>query len=117
MNYCPHCGNPLEKDTAYCPYCGKKFAKQETAQPGIARIQEELKDARINTIASSVVAGIGFGGGIRWAIYRAQQSITIFGQTIGPPAWPIPLFFILGIVSAIFAVKYSRKSEDLKKKL
>jgi uncharacterized membrane protein YvbJ len=46
MQKCPLCDKKIPEDAKFCPQCGWDLADHELTPPQIARIQEEIVDAR-----------------------------------------------------------------------
>ena len=44
MNYCPHCGAPVQPDSSFCPNCGKPLQ----SQPEYGRTYNESQTAKEN---------------------------------------------------------------------
>jgi len=112
MSFCPNCGKKVEGDEAYCSQCGNELVKQETEQRQIARIQEELKDTRLNEWGSGVTGGIllvaGIVGIIAYNVLGLDYDWIIFVGIV---------FIMVGVVFAIISGIYGKKCRDLKKRL
>jgi len=46
MHKCPLCDKKIREDAKFCPQCGWDLTDHELTPPQIARIQEEIQDAR-----------------------------------------------------------------------
>lgn len=58
MNYCPNCGNAIEKDTKFCPNCGTNILQEKPQKPAQSRLEKgvikSLKDLSQNTVQKKV---------------------------------------------------------------
>ena len=66
MKKCPLCDKRIPEDAKFCPKCGWDLADHELTPPQIARIQEEIQEARFRAVYRTIgfiafdVAGLIF---------------------------------------------------------
>ena len=113
---CSACGKEFNEDFAYCPWCGSKVAtKQEIANFKQIDEEEKLRDLRRNEIWSAVAGSLGTFGSLAFIFL-----VLIFQEVRPLPALLvglIVLLFVIGIIGLIWSYQYSRKRQDLVKKL
>mgnify|MGYP004551932175 CR=1 FL=1 len=59
MNYCPHCGAPVQPDSSFCPNCGKPLQSQPEADQYYNNYQtyKEREDRWLITLILCIVLG------------------------------------------------------------
>mgnify|MGYP002516076832 FL=1 len=62
MNYCPHCGAPVQPDSTFCPNCGKPLQPQPEDSQAYCDCQttKEKEDRWLIALILCIVLG-GFG--------------------------------------------------------
>jgi len=113
---CSACGKKVNEDFAYCPWCGSKVAtNEEIANFEQIAVEEELRDLRHNEIWSAVAGSLGTFGSLAFIFL-----VLIFREVRRLPALLIGLIvllFVIGVIGLIWSYQYSRKRQDLVKKL
>ena len=59
MNYCPHCGSPVQPDSSFCQNCGKPLQVQPQADQNYNSYQtyKEREDRWLITLILCIVLG------------------------------------------------------------
>ena len=114
MQKCPLCDKKIREDAKFCPQCGWDLSDHELTPPQIARIQEEIVDARfrymhwhVATVPFLIVAAVCF-------------LVNAFAGFEGIPAtWDFMLyigliFLFAGLAGTFFRERYRKKQDRLK---
>ena len=62
MNYCPHCGAPVQPDSSFCPNCGKQLQAQPeygSAYNDYQTVKEKEDRWLIALVLCVVLGGLG----------------------------------------------------------
>lgn len=63
MNYCPHCGSPVQPDSSFCPSCGKPLQSQPDSAGQTFNTPQATKEKEdrwlIALILCIVLGGLG----------------------------------------------------------
>ncbi len=115
MQKCPLCDKKIPEDAKSCPLCGWDLSDHELTPPQIARIQEEIIDARfaytrwhITTVQFSTV-GLVF---IILTMLGSREVIVV--QAPWVMAGIAAAFFFVAAALAFLAQRYSKKQDKLK---
>jgi hypothetical protein len=111
MGYCPNCGERTPEGAKFCPNCAKELVQQSEARE-IAKIQDELHDARSNETGYAVATVLGFVSGIGFILV----NVVGFGHTV-VPGWLKGGCLAIGIGCLIGMLHYGGKVKKLRKKL
>lgn len=114
MKKCPLCDKKIPQDAKFCPLCGWDLTDHELTPPEIARVQEEILDARFKAMEYHVstvsVATIALAC-ILVAVFALFEVI--------PPMWDFMLYVGLAFMSIDIALgfcrdRYKKKQDRLK---
>jgi len=114
MQKCPLCNKKIREDAKFCPQCGWDLTDHELTPPQIARIQEEIQDARfrymhwhVATVPFITVS----------AVCLLVNMFTAF--EVIPATWDFMLyigwvFLFIGIAFSFFRDRQKKKQDRLK---
>jgi len=115
MQKCPLCDKKIREDAKFCPQCGWDLTDHELTPSQIARIQEEIVDARFKAMYRTMgfvafdVAGLVF---IIFSMLALQEVIVLQAQ------WVISAiaagFLSLAVPFGFLALRYYNKQNRLK---
>ena len=114
MKKCPLCDKKIPEDAKFCPLCGWDLTDHELTAPQIARIQDEIQEARFRAIHwhVAIVAIV--------MLAAANILLGMFARDeIIPREWDFILYigytiFFIGIACNICAYRYRKKQDRLK---
>ena len=114
MQKCPLCDKKIRADAKFCSECGWDFTDHELTPPQMARIQEEIQDARFRAIQMHV-AMVPF-------LTLALVCILVAGFALFeviPATWDFMLyigfaFLFIEIAFAFCRDRYKKKQDRLK---
>jgi hypothetical protein len=114
MQKCPLCDKKIPEDAKFCPQCGWDLTDHELTPPQIARIQEEIQDARFRTMGLHV-SMVSFD---TIALVCILVSMFALFEVI-PRTWDFMLYVGLasvwiGIAFAFCGDRYRKKQDRLK---
>lgn len=115
MKKCPLCDQKIPEDTKFCPLCGWDLTDHELTPTQIARIQEEIQEARFRAVYRTIgfiafdVAGLVF---IIFSMLALQEVIVIQAQWVMSAIAAGFLFF--AVPFAFLAQRYNNKQNRLK---
>ena len=112
---CPLCDKKIPEDAKFCPLCGWDLSDHELTPPQIARIQEEIIDARfaytrwhITTVQFSTVGLVL----IILTMLASREVIVV--QAPWVMSGIAAAFFFVAAALAFLAQRYSKKQDKLK---
>jgi hypothetical protein len=114
MRKCPLCNKKIPEDSKFCPECGWDLTEHELTLPQIARIQEEIQDARFKAmqwhVATVPFAAVGL-------VCILVYMFAAFGAI--PGTWDFMFYVALAIISveiaaAFFRDRHKKKQDRLK---
>lgn len=114
MQKCPLCDKKIREDAKFCPQCGWDLTDHELTPPQIARIQEEIQDARSRYMYWHV-AMIPF-----LTLAFVCILVAIFAnEKVIPATWDFMLYIGLAFVAIEIAFafcrdRYKKKQDRLK---
>jgi len=111
---CPLCDKKIPQDAKFCPHCGWDLGAHELTSTRIARIQEEILDARFKAMeyhVSTVTTGTIAIAAVLVAMFALFEVI--------PATWDFMLWVGLAFMSIDLAFsflrdRYRKKQEKLK---
>ena len=114
MKKCPLCDKKIPEDAKFCPRCGWDLTDHELTPLQIARIQEEIQDARFKAMQMHVAMDP--------FLTLALVCIIIAGLALFeviPETWTFMLYIGLAFASiemafALFRDRYRKKQDRLK---
>ena len=114
MQKCPLCDKKIPEDAKFCPQCGWDLTDHELTPPQIARIQDEILDARFRYMHWHV-AMVPF---LTVGLVFNLLSILSLNEVI-PATWDVMLYIglaslYIGIAFAFFRDRYKKKQDRLK---
>jgi uncharacterized membrane protein YvbJ len=114
MQKCPLCDKKIPEDAKFCPQCGWDLTDHELTPLQIARLQEEIQDARFRAMQMHV-AMLPF---LTLAIVCLLVSGLAIRKVI-PETWTFMLyiglaFVFIEIAFASFRGRYRKKQDRLK---
>jgi uncharacterized membrane protein YvbJ len=114
MQKCPLCDKKIPEDAKFCPQCGWDLTDHELTPPQIARIQEEIQDARFRAMHWNIVM-VPF---VTLALVCILVAM-LANEKVIPAAWDFMLYIGLAFVSieiafAFFRDRYKKKQDRLK---
>jgi len=114
MQKCPLCDKKIREDAKFCPQCGWDLTDHELTPLQIARIQEEIQDARFKAMQMHV-AMVPFSTLALVCILVAMLA----NEKVIPETWTFMLFIGLAlafieIAFAFFRDRYRKKQDRLK---
>ena len=114
MKKCPLCDKKIPEDAKFCPQCGWDLTDHELTPLQIARIQEEIQDARFRTMQWEVamVPFVTIG-----LVCILVAMFAAFG--VIPATWDFMLyiglaFVFIEIAFAFCGDRYRKKQDRLK---
>jgi len=114
MKKCPLCDKKIPEDAKFCPQCGWDLTDHELTPSQIARIQEEIQDARframeyhVSTVSSATIAVACILVGM-FALFEVIPARWDFMLYIG---WA---FLCIDLAFAFFRDRYKKKQDRLK---
>jgi len=114
MQKCPLCNKKIREDAKFCPQCGWDLTDHELTPLQIARIQEEIQDARFRAMHWHVaIAAI-------LMLAAANILLGMFARDeIIPREWDFMLYIgyavlFIGIAFAFYGDRYRKKQDRLK---
>jgi uncharacterized membrane protein YvbJ len=114
MKKCPLCNKKIQEDAKFCSECGWDLTDHELTPPQIARIQEEIQDARFIAmqIYVAMIAFLTIGLVCNLVFLLASfEVIPAKWDFIINAAWPF-YFIVVGFAFAEIATK--KKQDRLK---
>jgi uncharacterized membrane protein YvbJ len=115
MKKCPLCDKKIREDAKFCPQCGWDLTDRELTPPQIARIQEEIVDARFTYMrwnfgmVQFTTIGLVF---IIFSMLALQEVIVVQAQ------WVMSAiaagFLFLAVPFGFLALRYHNKQNRLK---
>ena len=114
MQKCPLCDKKIPQDAKFCPHCGWDLTDHELTPPQIARIQEEILDARFRAmeyhVAVMPLAAVAL-------VCILVFVFTLFG--VIPRTWYFMFwvgfgFLSIELVAAFLRDRYKKKQGRLK---
>jgi len=117
MQKCPLCDKKIPEAAKFCPHCGWDLADHELTPPQIARIQEEIIDARFRAMHWNIVM-VPF---VTLALVCILVAM-LANEKVIPATWDFMLYIGLAFVSieivfAFFRDRYKKKQDRLKRML
>ena len=114
MQKCPLCDKKIREDAKFCPLCGWNLTEHELTPPQIARIQEEIQDARFRAMQWEV-AMVPF---VTLAFVCVLVAMLALFEVI-PATWDFMLyigfaFLAIEIAFSFFRDRYKKKQDRLK---
>jgi hypothetical protein len=114
MQKCPLCDKKIPEDAKFCPQCGWDLTDHELTPLQIARIQEEIQDARFRAMHwhVAIVAIV--------MLAAANILLGMFARDeVIPREWDFMLHigyavFFIGIACNFYADRYRKKKDRLK---
>jgi uncharacterized membrane protein YvbJ len=114
MQKCPLCDKKIREDAKFCPLCGWNLTDHELTPPQVARIQEEITDARfkameyhISTVSVATIALACILVGM-FALFEVIPATWDFMLYV---AWA---FLAIDLVLGFYRDKYKKKQDRLK---
>ena len=114
MQKCLLCDKKIREDAEFCPQCGWDLTDHELTPPQIARIQEEIQDARFRAMHWHVaIVAI-------WMLAAANILLGMFARDeVIPRTWDFMLYIgyavlFIGIACAFYGDRYRKKQDRLK---
>ncbi len=114
MQKCPLCNKKIPEDAKFCPECEWDLTDHELTPTQIARIQEEIQDARFRVMDWHVaIAAI-------WMLAAANILLGMFARDeVIPRTWDFMLYIgyaviFIGIACAFYGDRYRKKQDRLK---
>lgn len=116
MQRCPLCDKKIPQDAKFCPLCGWDLTDHELTPLQIARIQEEIQDARSRTMHLSM-GTIAFG-----VLALAYMMLHWFARAEVIPerfgflsiTGVVTFFLFVGIALSFFSYRYQKRQDRLK---
>jgi len=115
---CPLCDKKIPEDAKFCPQCAWDLTDHELTPPQIARVQEEIVNARFTytrwniTVVQFTTVGLVF---IIFSMLALEEVIAVQAQ------WVISAiaagFLFLAVPFSFLALRYHNKQDRLKKML
>jgi uncharacterized membrane protein YvbJ len=117
MQKCPLCDKKIPEDAKFCPQCGWDLTEHELTPPQIARIQEEIQDARFRAMEMHVA----MDPFIALALICILVAM-LANEKVIPETWTFMLyigfaFAAIEFVFVFFRDRYRKKQDRLKKML
>ena len=114
MQKCPLCDKKIPEDAKFCPLCGWDSTDHELTPPQIARIQEEIQDARFRAMHWNIVM-VPF---VTLALVCLLVAMFAIHKLI-PETWDFMLYIGLAFVFIELACtfprdRYRKKQDRLK---
>ena len=115
MQKCPLCDKKIREDAKFCPQCGWDLTDHELTPPQIARIQEEIVNARFTytrwniTMVQFTTIGLVF---IIFSMLALREVIVIQAQWIMSAI--AAGFLFLAVPFGFLALRYYNKQNRLK---
>jgi len=114
MQKCPLCDKKIRADARFCSECGWDLTDHELTPPQIARIQEEIQDARFRYM-NWHVAMVPF---VTVAFVCLLVGM-LANEKVIPATWDFMLyvafaFLFIEIAFAFFRDRYKKKQDRLK---
>jgi len=114
MQKCPLCDKKIREDAKFCPQCGWDLTDHELTPLQIARIQEEIQDARFRAMHwhIALVACV--------MIALANILLGMFARDeVIPRTWDFMLHigyavFFIGLAFGFYGDRYRKKQDRLK---
>jgi uncharacterized membrane protein YvbJ len=115
MQKCPLCDKKIPADTKFCPLCGWDLTDHELTPPQMARIKEEIIDARF-AYTRWHIAGVEFTTiALVFIIFSMLASREVIVVRAPWVMSGIAAGFMLGAVAFSFmALRYNNKQDRLK---
>ena len=115
MQKCPLCNKKIREDAKFCPQCGWDLTDHELTPPQIARIQEEIVDARFTYMrwnfgmVQFTTVGLVF---IIFSMLALREVIVIQESWI--MSGIAAAFLSLAVPFGFLALRYNSKQDRLK---
>ena len=114
MQKCPLCNKKIPEDAKFCPQCGWDLSDHELTPPQIARIQEEILDARFKAMHWHVAVGPIIIIGLVYFLVGMFAN-----EEVIPATWHFMLYIgfaclFIGIACAFCGDRYRKKQDRLK---
>jgi len=114
MQKCPLCNKRIREDAKFCPQCGWDLTDNELTPLQMARIQEEIQDARframeyhVSTVSSATIAVACILVGM-FALFEVIPATWDFMLYVG---WA---FLCIDLVFGFYRDRYKKKQDRLK---
>jgi hypothetical protein len=115
MQKCPLCDKKIPADTKFCPLCGWDLTDHELTPLQIARIQEEIIDARFRYMHWNITMVQFTTVGLVFIIFSMLASFEVIVVQASWVMSGIAAGFMLGAVAFSFlALRYNNKQDRLK---
>ena len=118
MKKCPLCDKKIREDAKFCPQCGWDLTDHELTPPQMARIQEEIVNARFSytrwniTMVQFTTVGLVF---IIFSMLASSEVIVV--QAPWVMSRIAAAFLLLAVPFGFLALRYNNKQNRLKKML
>jgi len=115
MQKCPLCDKKIREDAKFCPQCGWDLTDHELTPPQIARIQEEIQDAKFGYVrwqvgmAQFATVGLVF---IIFSMLASREVIVV--QAPWVMSGIAAAFLFVGAAFGFLAQRYHNKQNRLK---
>jgi len=116
MQKCPLCDRKIRAGDRFCPACGWDLSDHELTPLQIARVQDEIQDARHGGVIFSI-------GGNAFVIIALAHSMLhwfvmadVIPQRVGfvSPMGFFLFFMFLGLACSVFVIRFRKKQDRLK---
>jgi len=120
MQKCPLCDKKIRADSKFCSECGWDLTDHELTPPQIARIQEEIADARFRAMALHVVVVAFLTLAlvcllVSW--FATFKVIPVTGHFITSINLSFSAFLFIEVALLFLEVRFQKKKDRLKRML
>ena len=114
MQKCPLCDKKIREDAKFCSECGWDLTEHELTLPQIARIQEEIQDARFRAMHWNVAIVPFATVGLVCILFSILATFEVI-----PATWDFMLDVALPFISIVIGFafcrdRYKKKQDRLK---
>lgn len=115
MQKCSLCDKKIPEDAKFCPQCGWDLSDHELTPPQIARIQEEIVDAKFGLARGQVGMAQFTTGGLVFIIFSmlALREVIVV-QAPWVMSGIAAAFFFVAAAFGFLAQRYNNKQNRLK---
>ena len=114
MQKCPLCDKKIREDAKFCPQCGWDLTDHELTPPQIARIQEEIQDARFRYMHWHVVSVPFLTVAMVCFLINTFAAFDVISATWHFMLYIGFIFLVAGLACTFPRERYKKKQDRLK---